>query len=85
MPESLTCRSFIEFLDAYLDGSLAADRRATFEEHLALCSHCRAYLNEYRATVALARALGRPVDSIVDHTQAPPIVMEAVRKALEKP
>ena len=62
MPESITCREFIEFLDAYIDGSVTPERKTAFEAHLAECSHCRAYLDEYRATVRLARSLGTPVE-----------------------
>lgn len=84
MPESVTCREFIDCLDAYLDGTLVPTRRAVLEEHLAACTHCRAYLNEYRATVALARSLGKPAESVVNHTQAPPTVLEAVHRAIAK-
>lgn len=54
----LTCRELTEFLDDYLAGALAADRRAVFERHLAVCPDCRNYLASYRTTVRLVKAAG---------------------------
>ena len=54
----LTCRELTEFLDDYLAGALAADRRALFDRHLAVCPDCRNYLASYRATVRLVKAAG---------------------------
>jgi anti-sigma factor RsiW len=51
----LTCRDVAEFLAAYLDGELGAERRAPFEAHLAECPDCRTYLRQYEATIRLAR------------------------------
>ena len=51
----LTCREVAEFLMAYDDGDLSAAERGTFEAHLAECPDCVAYLDSYRATVALGR------------------------------
>jgi anti-sigma factor RsiW len=50
-----TCREVIDFLMDYLEGGLAPERRRAFEEHLAECPSCVAYLTTYRATVELAR------------------------------
>ena len=54
----LTCRELTEFLDDYFAGALAADRRAVFDRHLAVCPDCRNYLASYRATVRLVKAAG---------------------------
>ena len=54
MPE-LTCREFIDFLDDYVDGQLAADVRSKFERHLKDCPYCVDYLKTYRGTISLAR------------------------------
>lgn len=83
MPETLTCREFIEFLDAYLDNSISSERRSIFEGHLSECRHCRMYLEQYRTTVELARSVGKSAREVVDHTQAPPAVLEAVRRAIQ--
>lgn len=84
MPEPLTCKDFIEFLDAYFDESLTSERRTVFDAHLGECAHCRNYLDEYRATVRLTRALGQPTDSKLNPKAAPRSVIDAVRKALGK-
>lgn len=44
-----------EFLMAYLDRELPLAQRLKFEAHLALCRSCRAYLDQYRKTVEIAR------------------------------
>jgi anti-sigma factor RsiW len=51
----LTCRELIEFLADYLDGELAAEERAAFDAHLAVCPYCVDYLASYRETIHLGR------------------------------
>jgi anti-sigma factor RsiW len=48
----VTCREFVDFVMAYLDGELAADERGRFDAHLAVCPDCVRYLDQYRDTVA---------------------------------
>lgn len=63
-----TCREVIDFLMDYLEGDLAPERRRAFDEHLAECPSCLAYLATYRATVALARGsagVAPPLDEAV--------------------
>ena len=52
----MTCREMVELVTAYLEGQLAPDVRVHFEEHLAICDGCTAYVEEMRDTL---RALGR--------------------------
>jgi anti-sigma factor RsiW len=52
----MTCREMVELVTAYLDGQMPAEARARFEEHLAICEGCQAYVEEMRDTL---RALGR--------------------------
>jgi anti-sigma factor RsiW len=52
----MTCREMVELVTAYLEGHLSSDVRARFEEHLAICDGCQAYVEEMRDTL---RALGR--------------------------
>jgi anti-sigma factor RsiW len=54
----LTCRELTEFLDDYIADVLAADRRAVFDRHLAVCPDCRNYLASYQATVRLVKVAG---------------------------
>jgi anti-sigma factor RsiW len=50
-----TCREVIGFLLEYLSGELPPERERAFEEHLAECPSCVAYLQTYRSTIRLAR------------------------------
>ncbi|HYU26849.1 MAG TPA: zf-HC2 domain-containing protein [Thermoanaerobaculia bacterium] len=53
----ITCRELIDFIADYVAGELDAAARDDFERHLAVCPSCRAYLDSYRKTMALTRAL----------------------------
>jgi predicted anti-sigma-YlaC factor YlaD len=53
----LTCQELVELVTDYLEGSLSAQRRARFEEHLAICTGCRNYLAQMRQTIKLAGKL----------------------------
>lgn len=60
---ALQCRQAVELVTDYLDGALAADEHQAFEDHLAHCEACSAYLAQMRATVAvLGRLEPPPVD-----------------------
>lgn len=58
----ISCEELHAFLGDYLDGELAPARRGEFERHLRRCRSCAAYLESYRATVALARASHRDLE-----------------------
>lgn len=49
----ITCQELIGFLHDYRTGALPAERRAVFEEHLAVCAPCIDYLESYDRTVQL--------------------------------
>lgn len=49
----MTCKEFVELVTAYLDGSLPADQRAAFDDHMAVCPGCETYLDQMRATIVL--------------------------------
>lgn len=53
----MTCREVIDFLMAYLSGELSASERAEFEQHLAECPDCSAYLKSYEETIKLGKAV----------------------------
>jgi len=65
---SLTCREFIEFLGAYLDGELPNTQRREFDWHLKLCRSCRAYLQTYRHTIRLEELTRSQLDRDVPDT-----------------
>jgi anti-sigma factor RsiW len=50
-PQPLTCAELVELITAYLDGALPAAAHARFDQHLAGCSGCRAYLEQMRLTI----------------------------------
>ncbi len=52
----LTCQEFVELVTEYLDDVMELRARARFEEHLADCPGCAAYLDQIRAT---RQTLGR--------------------------
>jgi anti-sigma factor RsiW len=54
----LTCQQVVELVTEYLDGVMEPARRARFEQHLAGCHGCTAYLAQFRTTVALVGRLG---------------------------
>ncbi len=58
----MTCAEFVELVTAYLDSTLAAEERAAFEEHLALCPGCDRFLAQFRVTIDLLGEL--PEESI---------------------
>jgi predicted anti-sigma-YlaC factor YlaD len=58
MPEpELTCKELVELVTDYLEGALSPADRARFEEHLSMCTGCRAYVEQLRDTVRLTGML----------------------------
>jgi anti-sigma factor RsiW len=52
----LTCQEFVELVTEYFEDALAPGERARFEEHVAGCTGCSAYLDQMRTTLALVDA-----------------------------
>jgi anti-sigma factor RsiW len=61
----MTCRELVAFLMEYLSGGLPDTDRAAFEEHLAECDACVAYLKSYEETVRLGKAAFMDLDNPV--------------------
>jgi predicted anti-sigma-YlaC factor YlaD len=57
MPHELVCREVVELVSEYLEGAMGEVERARFEEHLAMCEGCSAYLEQMRATLRIAGTL----------------------------
>lgn len=53
----MTCKELVEVVTDYLDGSMPAQQRLLFEEHLAFCDWCQTYLEQIRATIRLTGTL----------------------------
>ena len=48
----LSCAELVELVTEYLEGGLAPEERRRFDEHVAVCEGCAAYLEQMRATIA---------------------------------
>lgn len=53
----LTCQELVEVVTGYLEGTKLAEERYRFEEHLAECPGCEAYLSQMRSTIRLLGGL----------------------------
>jgi anti-sigma factor RsiW len=51
-PVGITCQELVELVTDYLDGTLDADLRARFEQHLAACPGCADYVEQMRVTIS---------------------------------
>jgi anti-sigma factor RsiW len=49
----MTCEDFVELVTAYLEDTLPDDERRAFDEHMALCTGCDRYLDQFRTTIDL--------------------------------
>jgi predicted anti-sigma-YlaC factor YlaD len=63
-----TCQEVVELASEYLEGAMTSEQMAAFEVHLNFCDGCFRFLDQVRATAALARAL--PDDEIPDEVRA---------------
>jgi anti-sigma factor RsiW len=50
----LTCQELAELITDYLEGALTRWQRARFTLHIAGCRNCRRYVEQMRATIAIA-------------------------------
>jgi anti-sigma factor RsiW len=79
----MTCREVIGFLGSYVDGELPPDVLRRFEEHIATCPQCSAYLDSYRRTVHLVRDAARPPDASLPG-EVPEELVKAILRARRK-
>lgn len=70
----MSCAEVTELVTTYLERRMPLRQRLSFRAHLLLCPHCRRYLAQIRATVALTGRL--PTEPI------PPEVKDDLVKAL---
>jgi predicted anti-sigma-YlaC factor YlaD len=54
----VNCSELVELVTDYLEGSMVADRRARFDEHVSGCDGCTTYLEQFRITIRLTGMLG---------------------------
>ena len=53
----MTCIELVELVTEYLEGSMPAEQRARFDEHVAGCDGCTTYLEQFRITIRLTGML----------------------------
>jgi len=58
----MNCRQVVELMTDYLEGALSAIERARFEQHIAGCDGCTAYLAQLRMA---RRIMGKLADEPV--------------------
>ncbi len=63
----MKCREVVELMTDYLEGALSAIDRHRFEEHIAGCDGCRAYLDQLRVTLSEVHRLAD--EPIPEHLQ----------------
>lgn len=69
----LTCKEITELVTDYLEGRMGLADRMRFQMHVGMCKHCRAYLKQMKATVAV---LGQ----MPDDAEMPEDVRDELRK-----
>jgi anti-sigma factor RsiW len=79
----MTCREVVEFLMEYSSGELQPDQRLVFEEHLAVCPECVAYVKGYEEAVKLGKGVfSYPDERVPD--EVPEELVQAILAARRK-
>lgn len=78
----ITCREFEEFVLSYLDGELPAKNAKIFEWHLRICRECREYLEAYKRTIEIGKAVLGAADESVPE-DVPEDLIRAVLESRE--
>jgi anti-sigma factor RsiW len=55
--QTLSCQELVELVTGYLEDTLPRPDRARFEEHIAVCEGCTAYLEQMRTTIRVTGML----------------------------
>ena len=53
----MNCIQLVELVTDYLEGSMPAEQRARFDEHIVGCDGCTTYLEQFRITIRLTGML----------------------------
>jgi anti-sigma factor RsiW len=54
------CQELVELVTEYLEDAMTPHERASFEAHLAICTGCRNYVGQVKATVRALEQLPEP-------------------------
>ena len=67
-PADVTCREVVELVSEYLGHALSVEDRTRFDAHLETCAPCTTYLEQIKAVLSAASALGKaPTPPEVEH------------------
>ncbi|HLW00693.1 MAG TPA: zf-HC2 domain-containing protein [Ktedonobacterales bacterium] len=55
--DELSCQEVVGLVTEYLEAALLPTAQARFEEHIADCSGCQAYIQQIQQTIAMLRKL----------------------------
>ncbi|MCA9296711.1 MAG: zf-HC2 domain-containing protein [Phycisphaerales bacterium] len=77
MMHGLSCREFVDFLEAYRDGTLEPAVAERFRMHMDACPPCVTFLEAYNSTVDMTRSLCCDEDEII-----PPDVPEGLIRSI---
>jgi anti-sigma factor RsiW len=55
--EEMACIELVELVTEFLEGTLSPEDRRRFEDHVAVCKGCAAYVQQMRKTIEASSAL----------------------------
>jgi anti-sigma factor RsiW len=57
VPGEPTCREIVELVTDYVESRMPLEKRTRFEQHLAYCGGCQAYVEQIRQIIRAAGAV----------------------------
>ena len=57
MTHDITCKQLVDLVADYMEEAISDESRAQFEQHLAECGYCSAYMQQMNFTVKLTKQL----------------------------
>jgi anti-sigma factor RsiW len=78
----MTCRDALAFLSDYRTGDLPRETREVFVRHLEVCPSCRAYLESYERTIALAKSAELGEDPPAPPRELEEAILLSVRRSI---
>ena len=79
----MNCREMVDFLMAYVDEELPEAQRQAFDAHLGDCPPCISYLDSYRESVRLGKAVCQQEEGPVPD-DVPEALIQAILAARER-
>ena len=79
----MNCHEMVDFLMAYVDDELPAAQREAFNEHLEACPPCISYVDSYRESVRIGKAVCERADGPVPD-DVPEALIQAILVARQR-